>query len=739
MSENETAAALPAGHQLEEYVIEQLLGQGGFGITYLARDTRLGAKVAIKEYFPQSFAARKNTLIIRPAPPPGGAAEKNYQWGLQEFLKEAQALARFKHPNIVRVLRFLEANGTAYMVMEYEQGESLAAYLKRHGGFLEETALMKIFLPILSGLQAVHEAGLVHLDIKPDNIYLRQDGEPMLIDFGSARQSRSDPATGRVALTPGYSAPEQYPGQGQVGPSSDLYSIGATLYRCITGRDPVDSSKRQHQFEKAKVDPLPPAGKFERPRYSAHIRETVDATLKLDPAERPRSAAIVQFGLMGKGLSDDSVKRTVYGSGFIGVIRTAATVVTKRKGVQRGFLEKLFVVALFTVTMAVATATILVETGQLSQDELFTLIDRLSEGTIDTAYNLRDVINEKIFGISTSRPRRSAAAPAPAPRPRPAPEKSVPRFILERTLARTLTLPEPAQSLALSGEHGVLVAATVQGRIQLWETASGRPIAAFTTYDDALPAMAVSPQGKWLAFADKEHRLVLYDLEARKTVARLAGHTAAVSALAFSPDGQQLVSSGEDLAILVWDVNERTRLKTLGDSKATILTLAFSPNGRLLAAGDRNGGIRSWDMQENGVQLAYFLTGSDSIQTLAYSRDNAWLAAGGQKQYLRVLDLGVDRRDRILKPAPKTTQAVAYTPDGRWLLVAGGDGEVLAWEMTSSPDAPRRLAAHGSPVNSLAITPDGQWLATGGDDKTVKLWRTSPASPPATPAPQAPQ
>lgn len=734
MSENETVAALPIGHQLEEYVVEQCLGQGGFGITYLARDTRLGAKVAIKEYFPQSFAARKNTLIIRPAPPPGGAAEKNYQWGLQEFLKEAQALARFKHPNIVRVLRFLEANGTAYMVMEYEQGESLAGYLKRHGGFLEETALMKIFLPILSGLQAVHEAGLVHLDIKPDNIYLRQDGEPMLIDFGSARQLRSDPATARVALTPGYSAPEQYPGQGQVGPSSDLYSIGATLYRCITGRDPVDSYKRQYQFEKAKVDPLPPAGKFERPRYSAHIRETIDACLKLNPAERPASAAVMQFGLMGKGLSNDTSKRTVYGSGFIGIIRTAATVVTKRKGVKRGFLEKLFVVLLFAVTMSIVTATLLVETGQLSQDEVFTLIDRLSEGTVDKAYDLRDVVNEKIFGITTSRPRRNAQAPAPSalPKPKPAPEKIIPAFDLERTLARTLTLPEPAQSLALSGEHGVLVAATVQGRIQLWDTASGRPLATFTSYDDALPAMVVSPDGRWLVFPDKEHRLTLYDLDQRKVVARLSGHTAAVSALAISTNSQQLVSSGEDLTILVWDINERKRLKTLGDSKATILTLAFSPNGRLLAAGDRNGGIRSWDMQENGVQIAYFLTGSDSIQTLAYSPDNAWLAAGGQKHFLRLLDLGVDRRDRILKPTPEVTSAVIYTLDGQWLLVAGGDGAVLAWE-TKSSDPPRRLAAHGSPVNSLAITKDGRWLATGGEDKTVKLWQTSPATPAPVP------
>ncbi len=733
MSENPTAAALPTGHKLEEYVVEELLGQGGFGITYLARDTRLGAKVAIKEYFPQSFAARKNTLIIRPVPPPGGPAEKNYQWGLQEFLKEAQALARFKHPNIVRVLRFLEANGTAYMVMEYEQGESLAAYLKRHGGFLEESALMKIFLPILSGLQAVHEAGLVHLDIKPDNIYLRENGEPMLIDFGSSRQSREDPAAGRVALTPGYSAPEQYPGQGQgkVGPSSDLYSIGATLYRCITGHEPVDAYKRQYQYEKAKVDPQPPACKFERPRYSQHIRETIDATLKLDAAERPRSASAVQFGLMGKGLNVETSKRTVYGSGFIGIVRTATEAVKKRTGVKRGFLEKLFVVVLFTVTMAISTATILVSTGQLSQDELFTLIERVSEGTVDLAYNTRDAINDKLFGIKTSRPARAAPAAPAQTKPKPVPEKTVPAFILERTLARTLTLPEPAHLLALSAEHGVLVTATVQGRIQLWETASGKPIASFTTYDDALPAMAVSPKGRWLAFADKEHQLVIYDLEQRKTVTRLAGHTAAVSALAFSPDGQQLVSSGEDLAILVWDVDGQKKLKTLGESKATILTFAYSPNGRLLAAGDRNGGIRSWDMQENGVQLAYFLTGSDSIQTLAYSPDSAWLAAGGQKQYLRLLDLSVDRRDRILKPAPKTTSTVIYTPDGRWLLVAGGEGEVLAWD-TAGGGEPKKLVAHGSAVGTLAISGDGQWLVTAGEDKTVKLWQPSPE-------PQAPR
>ena len=236
--------ALPAGYKLGEYIINSVLGVGGFGITYLAQDTHLGSLVAIKEYFPQDYAERDRTATIHPRLNGSASDAETYRWGLNEFLKEAQALAKFKHNYIVRVLRYLEANGTAYMMMEYEEGESLNGYLRRHGGFLSEPDLLRVFLPILTGLHAVHEAGLLHLDIKPDNIYLRKSGQPMLIDFGSARQRQGKAETERVALTRGYSALEQYPGYGVVGPSTDIYSIGATLYRCITGREPLDSLQR---------------------------------------------------------------------------------------------------------------------------------------------------------------------------------------------------------------------------------------------------------------------------------------------------------------------------------------------------------------------------------------------------------------------------------------------------------------------------------------------------------------
>ncbi|MDH5633821.1 MAG: serine/threonine protein kinase [Gammaproteobacteria bacterium] len=294
-------SALPRGHHLAEYEIESNLGQGGFGMTYLARDTSLGSLVAIKEYLPHQLAARASgkTQIVPNLD--SREAVKDYQWGLKRFLAEAQALARFKHPNIVRVLRFMEANGTAYMVMEYEKGQSLGDYLKQHNNRLDENDLIRIYLPILNGLDAVHQAGLLHLDIKPDNIYLRQDGSPMLIDFGSARQSMSSHGLEKVVLTPGYAPAEQYPGQGEQGPWTDIYALGASMYRCIRGKRPASGLERYQTILKLQVDPLTPAVKFGEGRYQKRILECIDWAMRAYPTDRPKSARALQDAMLGRG------------------------------------------------------------------------------------------------------------------------------------------------------------------------------------------------------------------------------------------------------------------------------------------------------------------------------------------------------------------------------------------------------------------------------------------------------
>ena len=291
--------ALPPGSRLADYTIESVLGEGGFGITYLARDEKLGAQVAIKEYLPAEIAGRTGEGM-QVMPQPSKDAIHHYQWGLRNFVREAQALARFKHQHIVRVLRFMEANGTAYTVMEYERGQTLAQHLKNTRQRLDEAALFRIIMPILNGLQAVHEATLLHLDIKPENIYLREDGSPMLIDFGSARQALSEThATGRVALTRGYAPVEQYPDKGKLGPWSDVYALGATMYRCITGKHPVDSLERYRAVLGYQADPLVPLGPDAR-RFRPAVVEGVKSALQIHAKDRPQTARELQDYLVAR-------------------------------------------------------------------------------------------------------------------------------------------------------------------------------------------------------------------------------------------------------------------------------------------------------------------------------------------------------------------------------------------------------------------------------------------------------
>ena len=304
--------ALPRGEELGDYVIESILGHGGFGITYLARDTNLGSDVALKEYLPQTIAGRNGATRIVPNPNAKNAI-KDYHWGLTEFLREAQSLAKFKHANIVRVLRFMEANGTAYMAMEYEKGHSLSGILKdKPDRRLNENELLRIFLPVLNGLGAVHQTGMLHLDIKPDNIYIREDGTPMLIDFGSARQAiiEADHAQ-KITLTHGFAPIEQYPDKGKQGPWTDLYALGASMYFCISGKRPPVSIDRYQMLLKHHVDTMTPAIKLGEGRYPRYLLECIDWALQIYSKDRPKTAQALQDGLLGSGRPYKGPKPTI--------------------------------------------------------------------------------------------------------------------------------------------------------------------------------------------------------------------------------------------------------------------------------------------------------------------------------------------------------------------------------------------------------------------------------------------
>ncbi len=278
--------ALAAGTRIESYEIASVLGVGGFGITYKGYDHSLHCDVAIKEYLPSGLALRTadGATVI----PKSSGDKKYYEYGLQRFLEEARILAKFKERSIVRVSRFLECNGTAYLVMDYEDGESLAEYLQK-SGVLAEAEILDIVLPILDGLTAVHAKDFLHRDIKPGNIYLRKKGPPVLLDFGAARQAFGEQTRALTGMvTPGYAPFEQYNSRSKQGPWTDLYAIGATIYHCVTGKAPAESPDRIAALQEQETDPLKPAVEAGHGRYRAEFLKVVDWMLAPSPKDRPQ-------------------------------------------------------------------------------------------------------------------------------------------------------------------------------------------------------------------------------------------------------------------------------------------------------------------------------------------------------------------------------------------------------------------------------------------------------------------
>ena len=281
--------ALPQGTRIQDFEFHRVLGQGGFGITYLGWNMALDIPVAIKEYLPSDLATREYDLSVVPQ---SSQAASDFEWGLDRFIDEARILARFHHPNIVRVHHFFQAHSTAYIVMEYAEGETLSAFLERKGT-LTEAELKAILYPILDGLEVVHRADFLHRDIKPGNIIIRDgDDSPVLLDFGSARQAigtRSRSVTS--IITPGYAPIEQYSSRGDQGPWTDIYALGGVCYRALTGQVPDDATDRMRN------DPLIPVSEQCASQASSGFLSAIDWALAVDEGDRPQSVGAWRVAL----------------------------------------------------------------------------------------------------------------------------------------------------------------------------------------------------------------------------------------------------------------------------------------------------------------------------------------------------------------------------------------------------------------------------------------------------------
>ncbi|MGI9302603.1 MAG: serine/threonine protein kinase [Gammaproteobacteria bacterium] len=299
--------ALPPGTILERYVIRSVLGRGSFGITYLATERRLERYVAIKEYLPRDFASRRADSTVVPN---SGEDAEFFRYGLDRMLGEAKTIIQFDHSHIVKVLTYFEINGTAYIVMQYEEGTNLGEHLRSHCP-LTEKQLLNIVCPINRGLSLIHGAGVIHRDIKPDNIYLRKDNSPVLIDFGAARnvfKTKGDQLT-RI-LTPGYAPFEQEaPTWAAQGPWTDIYALGATLYFAVTGQRAPNANSRVGVLENVQQDSYTPLQSQPDNKYSMPFLRAIDWALEFRPDDRPQTIDDWDQALTGASAPDMSVLR----------------------------------------------------------------------------------------------------------------------------------------------------------------------------------------------------------------------------------------------------------------------------------------------------------------------------------------------------------------------------------------------------------------------------------------------
>jgi serine/threonine protein kinase/tetratricopeptide (TPR) repeat protein len=312
LSEQQYPFALPLGTQISGYEIVRVLGVGGFGITYEGFNPVTRRRAAIKEFFPRGIASRENATQVVFAREDTDVVA----WALERFRRSTTELCDFAHPNIVTVLNYVPANETGYMFMEQVEGETLEQWLRKKETPVSLDELRVVLEPICDALEYVHSRKFIHRDIAPDNIMIRKDGRPMLIDFGAikiiAQTAQTRAASGRSygVAKQHYSPPEQMDEDADLDPRADVYALGAVLYRAVTGSPPVDADKRKNDLVLKGADPYVTVAQTARTALPQAVIDIIDRSLSLKPAIRPSSIAEFRAGLKDDGVKTAAVKPT---------------------------------------------------------------------------------------------------------------------------------------------------------------------------------------------------------------------------------------------------------------------------------------------------------------------------------------------------------------------------------------------------------------------------------------------